>query len=94
MLNIPTKIHYPYRTFFKRRGGCPCQYFDTTYTPFLPYSINLSPNVSIGEAFEHKLFGRKLQITRLKKQIIIKFKISMTKKLPVDGSVYNGFVFF
>ncbi len=25
---------------------------------FLPYSINLSPNVSIGEAFEHKLFGR------------------------------------
>jgi len=45
------------------------------------------------KTFEHELFGRKLQITRLKKQIIIKFKISMTKKLPIYRSVYNGFVF-
>gem|GEM_PF-5052326 len=39
------------------------------------------------------IFWQKIAITRLKKQVIIKFKISMTKKLPIYRSVYNGFVF-
>ena len=47
----------------------------------------------LDKSIRARAFWQKIANNKTQKQIIIKFKILMTKELPIYRSVYNGFVF-